>query len=154
MLARAVELDARDTADVSLEQLHLIAAEAGIRPDALERALGELRTGALAGSVAPARPLALADRLAQLRGHVFLAIVVGVASLTPGDVLGVNLQYMVPLYALYELALQVARRRGGPTTPMPATTEVAVSAHVIPPTDATRGTRSLVLRPRTLRPAI
>lgn len=43
VLARAVELDARESDVVSLAQLREIAQEAGIAPEALERALAEAR---------------------------------------------------------------------------------------------------------------
>jgi hypothetical protein len=155
VLARAVELDAPETVpDVSLEQLHAIAAEAGISPTALERALDELRTGILVKPVTLAEPRSLGDRLAHYRRYALLVIVAGVAAATPGDVLGVNLQYVLPLYALYELAVRITQRRAGPSAPVSGTPGVASVANTAPSSDVRRGTRSLVLRPGIVTPAI
>lgn len=156
VLARAVELDARALSDVSRAQLQSIAAEAGIAPEALARALRELRAGELPGGRAERAPRPLmSERLRRLRHYAAIAAGLIAAAASPGDYMLLTLLGSLPIYALYELLIhRVDRReRGGPSSPSSkraADDDAAASGR---PTAPGRDTRSLSLRPRGLAPA-
>ena len=133
VLARAVELDARAMSDVSISQLRSVAQEAGIAPEALDRALLELRAGRLPGVHGPgSRRSAIAAQLRRFRRYATLIIVIGVAATTPGDIFIQNALYALPLFALYEICIRLvdARASGGPSSP-------AIDGHA-PVDDASR----------------
>jgi hypothetical protein len=149
VLARAVELDARTVSDVSVSQLRSVAEEAGIAPEALERALLELRAGRLPGvHSAHSRRSALAEQLRRFRRHAALAIAVGVAATTPGDIFVLNALYALPLFALYELCIRLldARARGGPSSPVVDGQFALDDAPAARPPAPTPNSRSLSLR--------
>ncbi len=130
VLARAVELDTRAVSDVSVAQLRAVAAEAGIAPDALDRALDELRAGRLANEGAAAKVLRpRSGHLRRFRRHVALAVAIGVAAATPGDHVGSFVLVALPLYALYELCIRLVatRERGGRSSPAPRAQDPAIS---------------------------
>ncbi|MEP7002361.1 MAG: hypothetical protein ABI969_17865 [bacterium] len=158
VLARAVELDSRDTTDVSLNQLRDVAIEAGIAPEALERALHELRTGRLTregaldanASVASTATRSHFRGLSQYRRHAVVLIAVASVMWTPGDVFVLDLLFALPLYGLYELLVRIARprddTRGRPQAPRGANDVVAQSA-ASPTRGPDRISRTLLLRP-------
>jgi hypothetical protein len=152
VLARAVELDARAMSDVSVEQLRAVAAEAGIAPEALDRALHELRAGRLSGvHRATSRRRVLARQLRHFRRHAALAIAIAVAAATPGDIFLLNALYALPLYALYELIIRLVdpRRRGGPSSLALDGDSVAKSSPSARGADPMRNVRSLSLQVKT-----
>ncbi|MEO8623562.1 MAG: hypothetical protein ABI625_20965 [bacterium] len=158
VLARAVELDSRATTDVSLTQLREVAIEAGIAPNALEQALTELRTSRLpregtldaSASHASTASRSLSHSLIRYRRHAAVLIAIGIAALTPGDVFLLDVLGALPIYALYELCVRIARAREGtrgrPQGPRGANDVVAESAPR--PIDVPdRISRALLLRP-------
>jgi hypothetical protein len=149
LLARAVELDSRDTADLSLAQLREVANEAGIAPEAFERALQELE----AGHSEPAPRSALSRRMAKSRRLAMLGAVALSAAITPGDLILTTLIFAIPLYGLYEIGIVVARsieRRGGrPSAPLSTGASSADTSVKSPPSfpaGADRLSRSLLFR--------
>ena len=152
ILARAVELDDRDRADVvSIAQLQSIAAEAGIAAGALEGALREFRAGALpmSGGMTVARP-GLPARLRGLRCYAALAAFVAGAATTPGDFVVGTALAALPFYALYELSLYLLRDRGrnGPSSPVAPHRAPNVSTASTRTESVARDARYLLLRPR------
>jgi hypothetical protein len=158
VLARAVELDARDVLDVSLAQLREVAREAGIGESALDRAIQELKSGDLpharsvdaahpAGADSQSRPLS--TRLARFRRHAASLILFGVATATPGDTFVPLMLYSIPLYALYEAVIRFYRTREGrggrPPEPLATTAKRAQDRAARPAADQI--TRALLLRP-------
>jgi hypothetical protein len=145
VLARAVELDARQLSDVSLTQLQEVASEAGIGSAALEQALRELAAGKLERSLT--RPLS--ERLAHFRRHAASLILIAVAAATPGDLFVPMVVFSLPLIGLYELGIRVARaaeRRGPPRAPKATNTQRSErEMERAKPSDHI--TRSLMLRP-------
>lgn len=152
VLARAVELDARATSDVSVEQLRAVAAEAGIAPEALDRALQELRAGRLPGvHRVTSRRVVFAGQLRRFRRHAALAIAIVVAAVTPGDVFLLNALFALPLYALYEFAIRLvdARPRGGPSSPALEGDTFGAETPSARTSDPMRSARSLSLQMKT-----
>ena len=112
LLARAVELDTKHGAAVSVVDLQHAADEAGIGRAAFDQALDELRSGAL-------EPVTIGQRVsakfAEYRGPGALVAFVSAAGITPGDALGLTLLLGFGLYGAYEGVIALARLLG--TTP-------------------------------------
>ena len=149
VLARAVELDARVEAGISLTQLREVASEAGITERSLEQALREVT--AAADHTVGVRPRPLTGLSAQwLARHRLVAAAVtfvAAALLTPGDVVVQTLVLTLPLYGAYELILAVVRRRAHRPGPPPQDSpgNVRSSAADVAPRRADNATRSLRL---------
>lgn len=120
VLARAVELDARDSSALSINQLREVAIEAGISVSALEQALAELKENTAAASVPQSRALSsseaspqhlpLSQRLIRYRRYAAAVCFVVAATITPGDILTETILCAAPLYGAYELAIALVRR--------------------------------------------
>jgi hypothetical protein len=157
LLARAAELDSHIGATLSVDQLRDIAAEAGIGPDAFEMALRELDARRRAGAEHErsanvgrrATNHRLVERLTRHRAVAAVAIFVGAALATPGDLIWTTLIVSAPAYALYELGIAVARSRisrSGSPPASPANDAGGSPRNRPPLPPASRTTRSLLLR--------
>jgi hypothetical protein len=109
LLARAVELDARHRASVSVEDLRKAAGEAGIESGAFIQALSELRSGAL-------EPVTIGERIsAKLAGYrrpAALAAFVAAAGITPGDAVGLTMLLGFGLHGVFEGVTALTRLLG------------------------------------------
>ena len=109
LLSRAVELDARHRAAVSVEDLEAAAREAGIEPRAFAQALDELRSGALEPVTIGRR---VSTKLGRYRGLAALGALVASAGITFGDTVGLTLVLGFGLYGAYEGLVALARYWG------------------------------------------
>jgi hypothetical protein len=152
LLARAVELDARDTSDVSVAQLRDVAAEAGIAPQAFERALQEFRDSAfphrradssrIGVQIARVRAIyeGLSSRdsrqLAKYRRHAMVACLAAAVVVTPGDLVVTSVVLAAPLYAFYETQILFGRwrerRDGRPASPTLVASDTAMESPARP----------------------
>jgi len=156
VLARAVELDTRTVSDVSVAQLRSIAAEAGIKAEALDRALREFRVGSGPEPSQTANGPRWSVQLRRFRRPAALTAFGVAAAATPGDFLVLSALASVPLYALYELCIYLVQKgeHGGPSSraagpPVAHATDAGTRSQA---TD--RGTRSLSLRARSPAQAV
>jgi hypothetical protein len=112
ILARAVELDARNEELISFAQLRAVAAEAGISAEALEQAVQEVHAGHLHQTVRPLRQWRLvAQRLMRNRLLAVIIAVAAAAVLTPGDVVVQTALLALQIYGAYELSHALIGRR-------------------------------------------
>ena len=109
VLARAVELDARATEEISIAQLQQIAEEAGIRAQSLHQALREWRAGG-ASAARLASKRGLSEQMVRFRRHAIVALMIAGAFLSPADVVITSFVGVLPAMAIYELVLRLARR--------------------------------------------
>ena len=109
LLARAAELDARSAASVPLSQLRDVAREAGIAPEAFERALTELRAGTLGPRTVGQ---AVSARLARYRRHAVLLAWVAGSFITPGDLVFQTGLVALALYGAYEGCVRLSHWLG------------------------------------------
>ncbi|MDQ2667663.1 MAG: hypothetical protein M3Z05_16840 [Gemmatimonadota bacterium] len=162
VLARAVELDARESSALSVLQLREIAVEAGISLSALEQALAEQKQHTAAASLSQAKVVedavessqapTLSLRLVRYRWYAAGVSYVIAAMITPGDVLVQTVLWAAPFIGAYELAIALLRRsehrEDKPRTAPPRSAMPAGE-----PADHARPSRNDVLRSLRLRPA-
>ena len=139
LLARAAELDARDTASMSLAQLRDVAREAGIAPEPFDRALAELKAGTLGpGTVGQA----VAARLATYRRQASLLAWVGAALITPGDIVFQTGLIALAQYGAYEGCVRISHWLGRhpprPSSPRRPTVSLGAAVREPDPTEETR----------------
>jgi hypothetical protein len=118
LLARAVELDARHVATLSVGQLREAAQEAGIRAEAFDQAWREFQSLQLPGADSPlrSRHRSLADHLARYRRHAFVGSLLLLALISRGDEALRTLLVSPMLYGAYEAVIAIVRRLSRRTT--------------------------------------
>jgi hypothetical protein len=139
LLARAVEIEAREGAYLSLEELREIALEAGIPLEALEQALGELEQGALRP---PTVGRFFAEKLERSRSLACALGFFGAAMVTPGDAVTLTLLGGLSFFGLWEGMIALARSFGAyspPSGPSSAETMDSVSRRRSDPGQDRRG---------------
>ena len=115
VIDRAIDLS--DSSGTSLEDLRAVAAELGLNPDAVDRAVAEIL--AKDDPVGPPREFRDTARILRKlralaavqvgRDHVHAAILATAAVITPGDMAVVSLMLALPTIALYELTIRLVR---------------------------------------------
>jgi hypothetical protein len=114
LLARAVELESRESVYVSLDELRIVAREAGIDDVAFEKALEEFHTGALRP---PTIGRLISERMGRVRRFSYACGFLGAALVTPGDAVLLSIAAGFGLCGVYEGIIAVARLFGGYSPP-------------------------------------